>query len=124
MKPETAAFIAKAEKMLGDGRKIAALELGGHAGRAAYLVAFHAAQALIFERTGKSAKTHRGIAGQFIQLAGELDKELRSFLAKSYNLKAVADYETGEASDVPIERAREALDTAEKFLSAIKGMLG
>jgi len=78
------------------------------AGRAAYLVAFHATQALIFERTGKSAKTHRGVAAQFVQLSVELDKELRSFLAKSYNLKAVADYETGEASDVPIERAREA----------------
>ncbi len=88
------------------------------------LVAFHAAQALIFERTGKSAKSHRGVAGQFVQLAGEFDKDLRSVLAKSYDLKAVADYETGEASDVPIERAHDALDTAEKFLSAIKGMLG
>jgi uncharacterized protein (UPF0332 family) len=121
VKPESAAFIAKAEKMLREGRKIAALELGEHVGRAAYLVAFHAAQALIFERTGKSAKTHRGVAGQFVQ---RLDKELRSLLAKSYKLKAAADYETGEASDVPIERAREALDTAEKFLRAIKGMLG
>ena len=76
--------------MLREGREIATLELGEHAGRAAYLVAFHASQALIFERTGKSAKSHRGVAGQFVQLAGELDKELRSFLAKSYNLKAVA----------------------------------
>jgi uncharacterized protein (UPF0332 family) len=55
VKPESAAFIAKAEKMLREGREIAALELGEHAGRAAYLVAFHAAQALIFERTGKTA---------------------------------------------------------------------
>ena len=31
------------------------------AGRNAYLAAFHAARALIFERTGKVAKTHRGV---------------------------------------------------------------
>jgi uncharacterized protein (UPF0332 family) len=35
------------------------------AGRAAYLAGYHAAQALIFERTGREAKTHKGAHTQF-----------------------------------------------------------
>ena len=36
--------------------------LADAAGRTAYLAGFHAAQALIFERTGRAVKTHRGAA--------------------------------------------------------------
>ncbi|HEX3522373.1 MAG TPA: hypothetical protein VHT52_09830 [Stellaceae bacterium] len=39
--------------------------MGEDAGRNAYLAAFHAAQALIAERTGKEAKTHKGVHAQF-----------------------------------------------------------
>ena len=52
----------KAGGMLGIG-------LADEAGRAAYLVAFHAAQALIFERTGGTPKTHQGVRWQFGALA-------------------------------------------------------
>src|SRR5262245_58401892 len=51
----------------------------------AYLAAFHAAQALIAERTGRTAKTHKGAHAQFARLTrGEprLDVELRRFLAR------------------------------------------
>jgi len=36
------------------------VDLTEDAGRAAYLAGYQAAQALIFERTGKVTKTHRG----------------------------------------------------------------
>jgi hypothetical protein len=36
------------------------------AGRTAYLAGFHAAQALISERTGRTVKTHRGVNTAFI----------------------------------------------------------
>jgi uncharacterized protein (UPF0332 family) len=42
-------------------RAIFAAAIPEDAARDAYLAAFHAAQALIAERTGKSAKTHRGV---------------------------------------------------------------
>lgn len=66
------------------------------AGRAAYLAGYHAAQALISERTGKIAKTHEGVKSQFNVLTkgdARVDAELRRFLSRAYNLKAVADYE-------------------------------
>ena len=66
------------------------------AGRAAYLAGLHAAQALIFERTDKVIKRHRGVHNEFRRLTkGEprFDPELSAFLARGYNLKAIADYE-------------------------------
>ena len=36
------------------------------AGRAAYLAAFHAAQALIYERENRSLKTHRGVQSEWL----------------------------------------------------------
>jgi uncharacterized protein (UPF0332 family) len=46
-----------------------AAELPDEAGRMAYLAGFHAAQARIFERTGRTPKTHRGVRSQFGSLA-------------------------------------------------------
>jgi uncharacterized protein (UPF0332 family) len=39
------------------------------AAREAYLAVFHAAEAYIFEQTGKAAKTHRGVRSEFARLA-------------------------------------------------------
>ena len=61
MKPEADRYLDKARQSLAHARAI----LGEEAGRAAYLGAFHAAQALIFERTNRAAKTHRGSTDNF-----------------------------------------------------------
>ena len=127
MKPETRAYLDKAQRALTHARAILAIQFGDDAGRAAYLAALHAAQALIFERTGRVAKTHRGAHGQFLRLvAGEpsVDAELRRFLSESYKLKSVADYEVGPDSVVPIEEAAAAIETAARFLDTIAGLLG
>jgi len=92
------------------------------AGRNAYLAAFHAVQAFIFERTGRVAKTHQGVRVEFNRLAkGEMrvDRELRRFLPRAYNLKAVADYELGPESVVPLERAAAAIESAGRFVESI-----
>jgi uncharacterized protein (UPF0332 family) len=60
VKPETGRFLEKARRCLEHARAILTIGLGEEAGRGAYLAGFQAAQALIFERTGKSAKTYRG----------------------------------------------------------------
>jgi uncharacterized protein (UPF0332 family) len=59
--PETGYFLEKARKLLGEADSILAIKLYGVAGRTAYLAGFHAAQALISERTGRSVKTHKGV---------------------------------------------------------------
>lgn len=68
MKQETTEFLAKAHEFLQKARDM--LDLWpDESGRAAYLAGFHAAQALIFEKTGKTSKTHSGVQAQFAALA-------------------------------------------------------
>jgi len=96
------------------------------AGRAAYLAGFHAAQALISEKTGRSVKTHGGVNTRFHQLVRDdarVDDELRTFLGRAYNLKAIADYETGPDSEVSSERASEAIATAKRFVACVEALI-
>ena len=65
MTPEVAGYLDKARQCLGYARINLGVKLGNDAGRNAYLAAFHAAQAFIFERTGKVAKTHQGVHAEF-----------------------------------------------------------
>ena len=58
MTPEAKEHFHKARQCLTRARTILAAGVGEDAGRNAYLAAFHAAQALIAERTGRDAKTH------------------------------------------------------------------
>jgi uncharacterized protein (UPF0332 family) len=124
--PETERFLDKAHRCLDNPRAILAIGLGEEAGRGAYLAGFHAAQALIFARTGKAAKTHQGVQTRFLQLAKNdpgIPAEVLAFLSRAYNLKSVADYETGPDATVPVERAADAIAMAERFLSVIEQSL-
>jgi uncharacterized protein (UPF0332 family) len=86
----------------------------------------HAAQALIFERTDRVAKTHRGVKRQFHRLAPNeagLDPELPSSLSNAYRLKQTADYEIGDLAPVTSSQATEALSAAERFVSQVRQVL-
>jgi len=83
VKSEAHRYLDKARQSLAHARAILAIELGEEAGRAAYLGAFHAAQALIFERTNRAAKTHRGVHGQFLRLVADEPALIRSCAAFS-----------------------------------------
>lgn len=123
MTPETERFLGKARRCLENAR---AIGLGEEAGRGAYLAGFHAAQALIFERTGKAAKTHQGVQTRFLQLAKNnpgVPAELLPFLSRTYNLKSVADYETSPDAIVPVERSANAIAMAERFIAAVEQLL-
>lgn len=63
MTPEAARFLAKARECLADA-VLYQLLVPRIAGREAYLAAFHAAEALFYERTGNIAKTHRGVGAR------------------------------------------------------------
>lgn len=126
MKLETERYLDKARGALNEARAVAEIELSEAAGRAAYLAAFHAAQALIFERAGKVPKTHRGVHAQFARLTQDrpnIGSGLSRFLSQAYDFKAVADYEIGPDATVPLELARAAIMTAEGFVDRVVELL-
>lgn len=128
MTPEAREHLDRAREYLTKGRSLLdVLHFADEAGRAAYLAGFHAAEALISERTGKVARTHEGVNREFHRLTRDdpsIDIELRAFLGRAYNLKAIADYETGPGSLVSPEQAEAALATAVRFVEAVARLLG
>jgi uncharacterized protein (UPF0332 family) len=126
VKSESAQYLDKARQALREARAVAGIGLPEAAGRAAYLAAFHAAQALMFERTAKVPKTHRGVHAQFARMANDepkLDAELSRFLSQAYDFKAVADYEIGPDATVPLEEAISAMAASEAFVDQIAELL-
>ena len=118
MKPETADCLAKARECLDGAKKIAGLPLPQVAAREAYLATFHAAEAYIFEQTGRTIKTHRGLRSTFSRLARSeprLVPEYLTFLARAYELKSIADYSVGPTvRPITAVDAARAIQTAER----------
>jgi uncharacterized protein (UPF0332 family) len=126
MTPQAVAFLDKARQLLGEADTMLRVGLNQAAGRTAYLAGYHAAQALIFERLGKVSKTHAGVQTEFLKLTKDdlrVDSELRGFLSRTYNLKALADYETGPGSAVSAERATAAVEAGKRFVECISGLV-
>ena len=127
MKAEAADYLDKARSCLADAKQIAALPLPHIAAREAYLAVYHAAKAYVFERTGKPAKTHRGLRATFSRLAKDeprIDPSYLTFLAKAYELKSIADYSTGPmARAISVEDAASAIATAGRFIDTIAQLL-
>jgi uncharacterized protein (UPF0332 family) len=85
-----------------------------------------AAQALIFERTSKVIKRHRGVQNELQRLTKDeprFDAELRGFLARAYNLKAIADYDTDAGAEVTVEQAQQAIETAKRLIACVEDLL-
>ena len=96
------------------------------AGRTAYLAGLHAAQAFIFETTGRVFKRHSSVQREFSRLVQDdprVDTSLRTFLSRTYQLKAIADYLTGPGSHVSEESAHEATQTARRLLDCVAELL-
>jgi len=113
LKAETADYLAKARATLGDAQQIAALPLPHVAAREAYLAVFHAAEAYIFEQTGKVAKTHRGVRSEFARLARaepRVGRDLVTFLGAAYQFKTRADYGLDRHADDASRRDRRHCD--------------
>jgi uncharacterized protein (UPF0332 family) len=128
VKPETADYLEKARHCLVSAKTIADAGLPDVAAREACLAAFHAAEAYIFERTGKTAKTHRGVRSQFNRLTQQeprIEREFLTFLAEGYEFKTIADYGIGPAIDtispgdatLAIAAAGRCIDTIAQLLS-------
>ena len=81
---------------------------------------------LIFERTSRSAKTHRGVSAELHRLTKDkprMDIDLRAFLGRTYNLEAIADYETGPGSEVSAEMATDAVGASRRFVAAMAALV-
>jgi uncharacterized protein (UPF0332 family) len=127
VKPEAADYLDKARHCLVGAGTIAEAGLPDVAAREAYLAAYHAAEAYIFERTDKAAKTHRGLGRQFNRLAQResgIESDFLTFLAKGFEFKTIADYGIGPAIDaVSPDDAASAIETVGRFVNAIAELL-
>ncbi len=121
---DAASHVEKARKSLASGHYLLTGGYAEAAGRDAYLVAFHAAQAFIMARTGKQPKTHSGTRSEFARLARDesrISHEYASFLGRAYALQPVADYDDG--APVTLAEATAALAMAPRFLDAVIPLL-
>ena len=126
MKPETEDYIAKARECLDAAIKIQSLCLPQVAAKEAYLAAYHAAQAFVFERNGKVVKSHGGMRTQFALLAKDdprIDRTLAALLGRAYKFKEVADYAVGSQAAVTLTEAQGVIDIAQNFVDTIVGLL-
>ena len=126
MTPEVSNELARAREDLRDARRVAALPIARVAARLAYYAMFHAAEALIFARTGKAAKTHSGVRSLFAHLTKELaspDRDLASALSRAYEHKEVADYGTDPAHAITDQTASDAIAAASHFIDRVAALL-
>ena len=126
MTPEAGRFLAKARRHLDRGAIMLGVGLNEDAGRAAYFAGLHAAQAFIFESAARVYKSHNGVQTEFLRLTTDdprFNSDQRVFLSQTYNLKAVADYETGLGPEVSAERAARAPEAGNHFVSHIAELL-
>ncbi|MBX9700288.1 MAG: HEPN domain-containing protein [Acetobacteraceae bacterium] len=126
MKPETAPFLAKARQFPAKAESMLAAGWPDEAGRAAYLAAFQAAQALIFERRDDVPRRHAGVHAVFdtvLRAEPRFDVTLRPFLRRAYVLKTRADYDTEPGMPVTSATATEALTEARRFVAAVAALI-
>jgi uncharacterized protein (UPF0332 family) len=101
--PEAGLYLDKAHRLLREAEAMLSIRLNEASGRTAYLAAFHSAQACIFEMARRTVKTHKGVQTELLRLMigrTDFDADLRAFLAQSYKLKTVADYDIGSEAEV------------------------
>jgi uncharacterized protein (UPF0332 family) len=125
MTPESSVFLA-ADRAASNARRVLAIDIPDQAARLAYYAQFHAAQALIFERTATNAKTHKGVDSLFHKLARSepaLPPGLAAALSAAYRFKEAADYDADAAALITTADARDAITTAEHFIAAIRRTL-
>src|SRR5215472_12776953 len=129
MKSEAADYLGKARQCLDDAQQIAAATSLYHiVAHEAYLAAFHAVEAYLFERTGKAAKTQGGEdasrLAQRIQPAGARRSAHRPGVPdlpyRSLRVQTDRGLRVGRSlHSITAESARSAIDTAARLIDCI-----
>lgn len=126
MKTSSADYLQAAERALSKANIVIDVQLFDEAGRLAYYAMFHAAQALIYERTDKVSKTHKEVNQLFHQLVRDessLDGKIAADLSNAYLIKEKADYETGAVVPVTREIALDAIAAAVRVVAQVRDAL-
>lgn len=124
MKPETAEYLAKARLLPAEAHKLSRDGYLEVAAREAYLAAFNAGQALVFERTGRVAKTHSGLRSRFADLTrrdSQIPTHLGRYLGRAYKVKEARDY--GPTRAIPGDKAKETIAQAQEFVDLIARLM-
>lgn len=119
-------YLDRARRSLHEANEVLNINLADAAGRSAYLAAFHAAQAFVLLRSNRVAKTHSGVRSEFSRLSRDdsnIDREFRTFLAHAYDIKTFADYGISVEGGINREQARDAIDTASRFIDCIAAVV-
>jgi uncharacterized protein (UPF0332 family) len=127
LRPDVEQFLDIARNMLTRGLRMLDADLIEDAGRAAYLGAFHAAQALIAERENRTLKTHGGVQSEFSKLIRDdpsVPADLRGFLSRAYAFKTIADYDPLTSVPPTENDARAAIETAGRFIEEVARLIG
>ena len=126
MTPEAASYLAKAREDLNEAHQISGIGLAKVAARSAYYAAFHAAEALIVEKTGRVAKSHSGVRSEFARLAKDdprIARAMTTFLTQAYKYKEIGDYGVGTDAVVAISEAEAAIRSALGFPDCVDAVL-
>ena len=81
---------------------------------------------LLFSRILKKCSNPTGVQTEFLRLTKDdprFTADQRIFLSQTYNLKAIADYETGPGSEISPERATRAVGAGKQFVEQIFKLL-
>jgi uncharacterized protein (UPF0332 family) len=125
--PEAEDYLERAQRLLRQARTILDAGVAEQAARVAYSAGFNAAQALIFTRRGRAAKTHRGLRAAFaelVQVEPSIDPAFATFLGQAYRLKERTDYGVGAQPDVTDADAEEMIAVADRLVDCITRTLG
>lgn len=125
MKDHTAKALARSKLALSKARRLLELEMFDLAGRQAYIASLTAARALIYERTGKSSKTHKGVKSVMHQMVREglpIDRALLVALEYGFELKNTADY--GDSESISVAEADRARQLAQQFITRVEELVG
>jgi uncharacterized protein (UPF0332 family) len=109
-----------------EARAILGIGLQRVAARSAYYATFHAAEAMIFETSGRVVKTHSGVRTTFSNIAKDnarLGADLGKILAKGYEYKEISDYGTNPRSTISRADDEEAIAGAELFVQRVEAAL-
>jgi uncharacterized protein (UPF0332 family) len=119
--PEAACFLSKARDSLLKAQEMLE-QWPDEAGGAGYLAAFHAAQALIFETSGRVVRRHADVQAQFGRLVRhdpDCDAALALFLGRAYNIKAIADDAAGPGADIAPDHAALVVEQAGRVVEYV-----
>jgi len=119
-------YLAKARRSLDNATQMMGIGLAGPSSRTAYYAIFHAAEAFIFARTGRAAKTHAGVRREFGRLSRDdpaFSTEMTRLLSRAYPFKELDDYVIDPVTDVAMTDAETLLSAARQFVECVEDAL-